>query len=87
MYYMNVKKDPDLRISVRSESSFSILFNVLSESFRQPQKQMQEKFREYILTYQRRNTKVGQHHDTKHNPIISEKLEIMLADISHQELD
>lgn len=48
---------------------------------------MLERLQAYILTYQRRNTKVGQHHDTKHNPVISEKLEIMLADISHQELD
>jgi len=39
------------------------------------------------LCHQRRNSKIGKNDDSQYNPVISEKLEIMLSDIAHQELD
>ncbi len=41
----------------------------------------------FLLYGESRNTKVCQHDSSQNNSVISEKFEIMSADIAHQELD
>ena len=40
-----------------------------------------------FLPHQGRHPKVGQHNDSQHDPVISEKLEIIIFNITHEEFN